>query len=282
MVGDNLNKIARVFPRKTKASPDDELAFFGEPPKNGMPDIDEIHVSVTFTYDLPKAERLAELWGKTGVPVKLGGPATGQRGESFTPGLYLKRGYVITSRGCGNACWFCSVPKREGKIRELPIKEGFNVLDDNLLACSEEHIRGVFAMLKRQKERPLFTGGLEAKRLKAWHVELLAQARTERAYFAYDTADDLEPLIAAGRLLGEAGITGRSRKANCYVLIGYPADTFEKAEKRLLEAWSAGFFPFAMLYRDNDGETEQSWRKFQREWVRPAIIAAKLKSEVIM
>lgn len=277
-----MNKIARVFPRKTKASPDDGLAFFGEPPEKDMPEIDEVHVSVTFTYDLPKAERLAELWRSAGVPVKLGGPATGQRGEDFTPGMYLKQGYVITSRGCDNACWFCSVPKREGIMRELPITAGFNILDDNLLGCSEEHIRGVFAMLARQKERPLFTGGLEAKRLKPWHVELLAQAKMERAYFAYDTADDLEPLIAAGRLLREANITGRSRKANCYVLIGYPADTFEAAERRLLEAWSAGFFPFAMLYRNSDGETEQPWRKFQREWVRPAIIATRLKTEVIL
>jgi hypothetical protein len=274
-----LKRIARVFPRKTKASPDDGLAFFGGPPTD-MPEIDEVHVSVTFTYDLPEAERLAGLWRIAGVPVKIGGPATGERGGAFTPGLYLKRGNVITSRGCDNACWFCSVPKREGKIRELAITDGCNIMDDNLLACSEAHIRGVFAMLKRQKEKPVFTGGLEAKRLKPWHVGLLAESGVKRMYFAYDTADDLEPLVAAGKLLSGAGMTRQTRKPNCYVLIGYPGDTFASAEKRLRETWGAGFYPFAMLYRDDGGSTEHDWRKFQREWVRPAIISAKLKQEV--
>ena len=273
-----MYKIARVFPRKTKASPDDALAFFGKPPPpSSIPEVDEVHVSVAFTYDLPEAERLAELWRAVGVPVKLGGPATGQSGGSFTPGLYLKHGYIITSRGCNNACWFCSVPKREGGLRELPITEGHILCDDNILACSEEHIRGVFAMLKLQKENPILVGGLEAKLLKPWHIELLLDVKAKRIYFAYDTADDLEPLIAAGKLLGEAGITRQSRKSNCYVLIGYPGDSFDAAEKRLREAWRAGFFPFAMLYRNNDGETEESWRKFQRQWVRPAIVATQIK-----
>jgi len=120
-------------------------------------------VSVTFTYDIPKAELLAEAWRHTGVPVMLGGPAYNTPGGDFTPGLYLKKGYVITSRGCPNNCWFCSVPVREGGLRELPIVDGNNILDDNLLACSEDHIRAVFTMLERQKERPLLTGGLEAR-----------------------------------------------------------------------------------------------------------------------
>lgn len=57
----------------------------------------------------------------------------------------------------------CAVPKREGgQLRELPIADGWNVLDDNLLACSPEHIDEVFTMLARQPQRPHFTGGLEA------------------------------------------------------------------------------------------------------------------------
>ena len=58
-------KIARVFPRKTAATPDDPLAFFGPPPMLALPEIDEVHVSVTFTYDRPKAEALAYARGGT-------------------------------------------------------------------------------------------------------------------------------------------------------------------------------------------------------------------------
>lgn len=271
-------QIARVFPRRTRATPDDMLAFTGPPPKTGLPEIDEVHISVAFSYDMEKACGLAEQWMKLDVPVKMGGPAFSEPGGDFVPGRYLKKGYVITSRGCPNRCWFCSVPKREGfALRELPITEGYNVLDDNLLACSEGHIRAVFDMLTQQKENPVFTGGLEARLLKPWHVELLQKAKTKRMYFAYDTPDDLEPLQQAGRLLRDGGITRASHRAACYVLIGYRGDTMEAAEQRLRDAWAAGFLPYAMLYRDEAGETDAGWRKFQRIWVRPEIVVSRMK-----
>jgi hypothetical protein len=53
-------RLVRVFPRKTKATPDDALACFGPP--DLLAEADEVHVSVTFTYDKPAAERLAEQW----------------------------------------------------------------------------------------------------------------------------------------------------------------------------------------------------------------------------
>lgn len=271
-------KIARVFPRRTKATPDDELAFTTTPPKQ-LPEIDEVHVSVAFSYDMEKAEQLAEAWRRLGVPVKIGGPAFNEPGGDFVPGLYLKHGYVITSRGCPNRCPFCSVPAREGyAIRELPITEGWNVLDDNILASSETHIKKVFDMLKNQPEPPIFTGGLEARLLKPWHVDLLRESKTRRMYFAYDSPGEYEPLLQAGKLLRGGGITKASNSAKCYVLVGYREDTFEKAEKRLRDTWEAGFVPYAMLYRDQSGVVNQDWAKFQREWVRPQIVISKLKN----
>lgn len=269
--------IARVFPRRTAATPTDGLAFTDAPPLLTLPEIDEVHISVAFTYDMPRAEWLAEQWEVCGVPVKMGGPAFNQPGGEFIPGMYLKQGYTITSRGCPNHCWFCAVPKREGGLHELPIKDGFNVLDDNLLACSDEHIIAVFDMLSRQPERPMFTGGLEAKIMKPWHVEKLREVKTKRLYMAYDTPDDYEPLVAAGKMLQGVGYDFASRVPCCYVLIGYRGDTFEKAEKRLHETINAGFVPYAMLYRDAEGRVDYEWQKFQRLWARPAIIAARQK-----
>ena len=267
-------KIARVFPRRTTATPDDDLVFFGPPPLLLLPEIDEVHVSVTFTYDRSKAEELAEDLAWAGVPVKLGGPAYDDpaTGE-FVPGRYLKQGYTITSRGCNNRCWFCVAPRREGKLRELEIKDGWDVLDNNLLQCADAHIRAVFEMLKRQPVRPKFTGGLEAKELKPWHCELIREVRTQRAYFAYDTPDDYEPLVEAGKMLRAAGITTQSHAAACYNLIGYRGDTFDKAQERMEQTIRAGFMPYAMLYRDAEGKTDREWAKFQREWLRPAIVS---------
>lgn len=267
-------KIARVFPRKTNASPDDALAFF-DGPGFFPPEVDEVHVSVTFSYDMPIAERLARAWESV-APVKIGGPACGDPGGDFVPGMYVKKGYVLTSRGCPNNCWFCDVHRREGGIRELPITKGSNVLDSNLLACSPEHIRAVFKMLKNQTEKVQFTGGLEAKILTDEHVAMLWDLRPDQMFFAYDTADDLEWLIRAGEMLRYADFTRRHMR--CYVLIGWPKDTFEEAEKRLLQAWEAGFMPMAMLWKNKAGDEDQEWRRFQRIWARPALTREMVKS----
>ena len=238
---------------------------------------DEVHISVNFSWDLREAERLEKEWRHI-APVKIGGPATGQRGEVFTPGLYIKNGYVITSRGCPNRCWFCSVWQREGVIvRELPITDGFNILDDNLLACSDEHILGVFSMLSRQKQRLLFTGGLEAARLKHWHVKEFAKLRPKELFFAYDTPDDLDPLFEAGKLLKQTGFK-ICHPLRAYVLIGYHNDTFQEAENRLLDCMKAGFLPMAMLYRDKTGERDPAWVRFAWPWARPAAMFSKYKA----
>jgi len=266
-------RVARIFPRRTRATPTDELAFTDEP---GLfpPDVDEVHVSVTFTWDLPRAEELAKAW-KSVAPVKIGGPATGMRGEEFTPGMYLKGGYVITSRGCPNNCWFCSVPKREGELRELRVMGGWNILDDNLLACSDHHILTVFWTLAEQDHPIEFTGGLEAARLKLWQAATLHGLKPKQLFFAYDTPDDYEPLVSAGHMLRHAGFTNKGHELRAYVLIGYPKDTFDAAEKRLHQTLEAGFIPMAMLYRDKTGQTDKAWRKFQRLWARPAIICSQ-------
>ncbi len=273
-------RIARVFPRKTKATPTDDLAFCDVP---GLfpPDVDQVDISVAFSWDLQRAVRLANAWEKV-APTRIGGPAIMEPSGDFHPGMYLKPGYVITSRGCPNHCWFCGVWKRDGKLRELPITEGHNILDDNLLACSEPHIRAVFDMLGRQTERAQFTGGFEAERLQEWHVDLLAKLkpRVDQMFFAFDQDGgdrDRDPLIRAGRLLQEAGFTRHHLR--CYVLIGHPYDEFYKAERRLRFVWNAGFVPMAMLYRDEKGRKDPGWASFQREWARPAIIKTREKAK---
>jgi hypothetical protein len=165
------------------------------------------------------------------------------------------------------------VPLREGNFaRELPIREGWNILDDNLLACSEAHVRKVFTMLNRQKRGMVqFTGGLEAARLKPWHIELLKSLRPKQMFFAFDTPDDLPALEEAARMF-KAAEYGTRNNLRCYVLVGYPGDTLQDAEQRLKTVMRLGICPMAMLYRDNSGTTKQEWRHFQRMWARPAVI----------
>ena len=260
--------IARVFPSKTTMTPTDIFAFVGGPPGQ-LPGLEKILVSVVFSWDIPEAERLAKIWGYThpDTPVEIGGPALGDRGGGFIPGLFLRAGCVITSRGCPNSCWFCDVPKREGGIRELSVAEGWNVLDSNLLACSAGHQERVFQMLSRQMQRPIFSGGLEAKRITPAIARRLREIKTDRLYCAYDTPDDLEPLREAGKILQAAGFSKKHHLC-AYVLMRFPKDTQVKAEKRIRDCWDAGFFPYAMPWRD---PRREDWAAFARKWTRPAI-----------
>ena len=268
----------RVFPRRTAATPTDANVFVDRPPN--IATIEHVHVSVAFTGDIPKAERLADICRLLGYKVEVGGPAYGLPSSDFQRGMYLAEGYVITSRGCDRKCKHCKVPQREGGVlNQLPIVRGHNILDDNLLACKKEHILAVFEMLKAEYKltgkRPLFTGGLEAKRLKPWHVDLLRDVKTERMYFAYDTPSEWQHLLQAGKLLHEGGIS--SHKAKCYILCGFENDTFEKAEKRIHSTWEAGFTPYVMQYMDDDGNRNPAWSKFLEHYKRPQSLHALLK-----
>jgi hypothetical protein len=274
-----MKKIIRVFPRRTNATPEDEDVRVNVTPSL-FDEADGVHVSVAFTWDIPRAEYLAKQWSMV-APVKVGGPAFNEPGGDFIPGMYMKQGYVITSRGCPNRCRFCSVPKREGyHLRELPVTDGRIVTDDNLLACSSAHIDRVFEMLKRQPHRPQFVGGLEAKQTTAQMAVRLMELKPQSMFFAFDTPDDYEPLVRAGKYLCNAGFKKGNHTACCYVLIGYGNDAFDAAEDRLRKTWAAGFFPFAMLYRDKSGNYDKEWKRFQREWANHVIVGSKLKEAV--
>ena len=241
-------RILRVFPRRTNATPDDDNVRVGMP---GLFDeCDEVHISVAFDWDKDYAEEMAFQWERI-APVKLGGVAYDDPGGDFTPGMYIKKGYVITSRGCPNKCWFCEAWKNEGVIRELPITDGHNLLDNNILACSDNHQREVFNMLRRQTEKPLFTGGLDAAFLEDWHMAEFKTLNIKYAYFAYDTPDDYDSLTKASRMLRIAGLL-KGHTFGCYVLVGHKGDSFEKAEKRLRSSYGLGFFPAVNALRHGE------------------------------
>jgi hypothetical protein len=272
-----MTRIIRVFPRRTRATPNDALAYVGGP--SLFAEADEVHVSVSFTWDKASAERLAEEW-RWVAPVRIGGVAYGDNSLEFIPGRYVKPGYTITSRGCPRRCWFCGVWKKWPVANVLPIHPGWNILDDNLLACPRPHVEAVFAMLRQQQQRVEFTGGLEALSLEDYQVGLLADLTPRPSMFwAYDPGDEFETLRSAATRMLAAGFTAESHRLRVYVLIGFPKDTFSAAEGRLRQMLSIGMTPMAMLWRpERPAEMKHApgpeWRAFQRRWARPAIIHA--------
>lgn len=260
-------KVIRVFPVKTVATPIDELSRY-DIPKQYEDEADEIHISTVFTWDMKRAEQLAKAWEGHGK-VMIGGPATGMPGKGFIPGMYLKHGFVITSRGCSKKCWFCKVHKREGNIKELKIYDGWKVLDDNILACSERHIKAVFNMLEKQSEYIEFDeGGLDPTLFREWHIDLLLKIRVKTLFFSFDYMDDLESLFNAGKLLKSAGFDRMGVYLGCSILVAYESDTIKKAEQRIYMVKRAGFEPMVCIYEDDNGKHthDKDWMRLDKQY----------------
>jgi hypothetical protein len=270
-------KELRIFPRKTTATPDDAGVRWGTP--DLWDEADSVAVSVTFTVDIPRAEQLADEWRRVTSNVRVGGPAYGDPGGDFQPGQFLRRGYVITSRGCPNRCWFCRAWRQEGTIRELPITDGHNLLDNNILACSRPHTEAVFAMLARQQRRPRLTGGLEAARMEDWHVDRLVTMRPDSLWLAYDEPRDWEPLTIAAGKLREAGlIRAAAHRVGAYVLCGYPGDTPRLTDERCAGVARLGIMPQAMLFDRAllTGPDGAAWRRVVWLWSRRHVVGTTM------
>jgi hypothetical protein len=260
-----------VFPRRTALTPTDPMAFVGDPPLF-RPDADEVHVSVTFTWDAARGQRLAEAWGQY-YPVRIGGPAMGSRVNGFEPGLYVREGVTFTSRGCNNACPWCLVPPREGRLTEYAeFAPGNIVQDNNLLQCSRPHLERVFAMLGTQHAIE-FTGGLDARLVTQEAADAIRGLRLRQLFLACDTDNGLAPLERA------IGLLQLPRdKVRCYVLCAFNT-TIDQCEERLRRVWHSGAMPFAQLYQPPDRwiAYSQEWRRLARTWSRPAATKAHMK-----
>lgn len=272
--GDTISamKVIRVFPRRTHLTPRDDYAFVGDPPFI-RPDADEVHVSCTFTWDITKARRLKNAWAQYYPKVMLGGTAIAASVDGFTPGMYVKRGSVFTSRGCNNQCPWCLVPLREGNLREIPIHLGNNVHDNNLLQCSKEHQTKVFDMLRGQHSIQL-SGGLESALVTDNIADEIRSLRISQLFLAADTKAALKPLERAIQRLQLP-----RAKVRCFALLAYEGESISHGLERLETIWNLGAMPFAQLYQPPDHYIQYSleWKKVQWVWTRPAPMKAMHK-----
>lgn len=261
----------RVFPKRTKWTPIDDLAIIGDPPLFRLPEM-PVKISCTFTWHIAECLRLQRSWKRFYKDVQVGGPAFEDPGGEFEPGRFLKPGVTITSRGCPKKCKYCFVPVREGKIREYPIHEGSILQDNNILACSEHHQRAVFGMLANQKQID-FNGGLDAELLRPWHVKEFEKLSVRHFWFACDEPGTMRHIEKVADLMSGY----KYWQKRCYVLIGFNGETVLEAEKRLEWVYAKGFLPFAQLYQDGNKKRPWSkeWDSLQRKWCRPAAYRTK-------
>ena len=230
-----------------------------------------LYLSIPFTWLLPKAETIAK---NHDGPVVAGGPAV-QLLPDFLKGavkavnqpcpieplLFHNPLATFTSRGCPNHCGFCAVPRLEGDFSELadwrlaPI-----VCDNNLLAATKSHFNRVIDRLKMLPEATLkiqpvdFNQGLEARRLKPYHVRRMAELKAVKVRFAFDHVNDEPALTKAIKLCRDQGL----KNFGVYVLIGFD-DTPDEALYRLEKVRSWGINPNPMRYQPLDSLAKNSY-----------------------
>lgn len=115
-------------------------------------DGDTAYLSIAFTWRLPDAYSRAIWWRSLGYKVRAGGPGVFTQKKFMAdvaevggdyPGAVARQNPMATiaSRGCPVGCWFCIVPKMEGKnftlLPDFPVRPV--LCDNNLSALSAEY-----------------------------------------------------------------------------------------------------------------------------------------------
>ena len=109
------------------------------------------------------------------------------------------------------------MPAREGRISELKsIVPCYIVQDNNLLACSKAHIQKVFEMLKAQYRAISFNGGLDARFIRPWHLDLFRLITISELWNAYDEESSMRAIKWVAQFFREL----RQWKKRSHVMIG--------------------------------------------------------------
>lgn len=180
----------------------------------------------------------------------------------------------MTTRGCPRNCYFCFVPKKEGKFRRYQHPSEFHLeghksavlMDNNILADPDWFFEVTDWYIERNIKID-FNQGLDlrlmtpeiarqlkrCKRLKGWH-------------FAFDSMSYREEVEAGIEMLYDAGINLRSC-ANFYVYCHNDSQV-EDAKKRCDILRSHNCLPYVMINRET--EKTQAMTDLKR-WTRPQI-----------
>lgn len=193
-------------------------------------DGDTAYLSVAFTWKLQEAYQRAIWYRQLGYKVRAGGPGIFTRkhflAEVAEIGGDLPEAVVrhnpmatIASRGCPVGCWFCIVPKMEGKaFTELPDFPVRPVLCDNNLSALSPEFQKHIVRRYEQTGIPLLdaNSGFEPRTFddEVWF-------RWERINkgpwrFAYDDQGDGPHVERVMRMLRSVP----ARRKRVYVLIG--------------------------------------------------------------
>lgn len=193
---------------------------------------DKVYVSCVFDWNRAKCDEWkgCEIGG-SGYSLDINLP---KEIDEIKPHINLG----FTSRGCIRNCYFCIVPKKEGKVRPTgdiyDIWDGkakeLMILDNNILALPA-HFKLIAGQLRKEKLRVDFNQGLDHRLLTdELAQELISLRHTNEIRFAFDDIAYKPTVLRALDILKRAGL--KDWKSRWYVYIG-EKDTFDTAYERM-------------------------------------------------
>lgn len=216
-------------------------------------ELDVVYLSIAFTWKIDQAYRKAIWFRNAGFRVVAGGPAlflpsmqdilrpVAEIGKDY-PDAVLRHNpaATIASRGCPVGCWFCIVPKMEGKeftlLPDFPVRP--ILCDNNLSALPVEYQKHIIGRYQSEGV-PLLdaNSGFEPRTFSDEVFALWKPINRGPWRFAYDDMQERSDVLRTMKMLsGES-----SKRKRVYVLIGN--EPFEPCMQRIREVIEGGCEP---------------------------------------
>ena len=210
------------------------------------------YLSVSFTWKLTEARDRARWYRALGYRVVAGRPATFVRKKFLADDVDELGGELpdavrrhnpaatVASRGCPVGCWFCIVPKMEGRnftlLPDFPVRPV--LCDNNLSGLPFDYQRHIVEKYVAAGV-PLLdaNSGFEPRTFDGRVFELWRTINRGPWRFAYDDLQEREEVRAVMRML--AGVNPKRKRV--YVLIGN--EPFDACMQRIAEVLEWGGEP---------------------------------------
>lgn len=219
-------------------------------------DGDTAYLSIAFTWRLRDAYQRAVFYRDQGFKVRAGGPAVFVRkhfmedvaeiGGSI-PDAVAKHNPLATfaSRGCPVGCWFCIVPKMEGRaftlLPEFPVRP--ILCDNNLSALTIEYQQYIIDRYIGYGVQLLdANSGFEPATFDAGTYERWKKINRGPWRYAYDESKEGDDVYRVSQILRNEP----SKKKRVYVLVGN--EPFEPCYRRIVQTIEWGCEPHVQPY----------------------------------
>lgn len=202
---------------------------------------------------------------------------------SIYPSVPKDTAYGFLTRGCPNKCWWCCVPRKEGRIRpymdvdEIAIegRRKLVLMDNNILAAGDYAVEQLEKIIQRGY-RIDFNQAMDARLVTDNFARLLASCKwiDRRIRFGCDTHRQIQDCELAMALINSYGYHGE------YFLYTMLNDDFQECYERTHYWWVKNqqlrnghtgrlVYPYAQPYRDPDNPDRPipQWQKDMAGWV---------------